>query len=517
MATWRKPGRREGEDARADAGPRSPRPDPPESLVYPRFAWNRLTSLLVAAVIASPVGFAMVMVPELRHAAGLATATEFVVYPALLGASIILYVQVRLTGSTVLAWGTLCLTLYAVQGVVLAGLRAGRPGPFFERPGWILIVDLPIAALMLVALRRSHRADLRIDPLLAGFLAGLTAGCVNLLTSEVTPELPMTSPVVIVAEVLYAGVGIAIGRAVYQLDGLPRWFLFRVGIGSLALVVNRLAICQDDHVVYHSVAIASGLAGTVLMVTAAAAGLRFALHEQRDSLMTLTDQVAAMEADERDSRARLHEITNSISSIAVASSLLHHAEEVTPSKRAKLEQMLEAEAGRLARILTNAGGALEGGAGGGARNSEERAQELIDLDEVIEPLVISHQALRRRVDWEPSGLVAIGDPDAVAEAVNILLDNSARHAPQASTRIEVKHLGDTVEIAVRDDGPGVPEEVRRKLFEWGGRGADSKGQGIGLHLAHKLMSAAGHSLRLEADRAGTSFVIGLPAPEDGVS
>jgi signal transduction histidine kinase len=517
MATWEDPGRREDDAATADRRSERPSPEAPDSLLYPRSVWNRLTSLLVAAIVAIPPLLALLMVPGLRDAAGLATATEFVVYPTLLGAAILLYVQVRLTGSTVLAWGMLCLTLYAVQGVMLAGLRAGRPGPFFERPGWILIVDLPVAALMLTALRRSHRAELRLDPLAAGFLAGLAVSCLNLLTSQATPELPMTSPVVVVAEVLYAAVGVAIGRTVYRLDGLPRWFLFRVGVGSLALVVNRLAICQDDHVVYHSVAVASGLTGAVLMVTAAAAGLRFALHEHRSSLLSLSDQVAAMEADERDSRARLHEITNSISSIAVASSLLHHAEEVSPAKRAKLEQMLEAEAGRLARILTNAGGALEaaaaepGGAGGAS------AQELIDLDEVIEPLVISHQALRRRIDWKPSGHVAVGDPDAVAEAVNILLDNAARHAPQASTRIEVEHLGDTVEIAVRDDGPGVPEEVRRKLFEWGGRGADSKGQGIGLHLAHKLMSADGHSLRLEADRAGTSFVIGLPAPEDRAS
>jgi signal transduction histidine kinase len=400
---------------------------------------------------------------------------------------------------------------------MLAGLRAGNPGPFFERPGWILVVDLPVGVLVLLALRRANRQDLPLDPLGTGLLIGLLVAGVNMLLNEVAPKLTVTSPAVVVVEILFAAVGAAIGHTVYRLDGFPRWFLLRIGLGALALVVNRLAICQDDRLFFHSVAIVSGIAGAVWMLTGAASGLRFAVLEQGNSLLALSDQVAAMEADKRDSRARLHEITNSISSIAVASSLLHHAEQVSPDKREKLEQMLEAEAGRLARILTNAGGALGGAAEDDTPEADTRPQELIDLDEVIEPLVISHQALRRRVEWEPSGLVAIGDPDAVAEAVNILLDNAARHAPDARTRIEVKHLGDRVEIAVSDDGPGVPDEVRQQLFEWGGRGPESKGQGIGLHLAHKLMSSAGNSLRLEADRAGTSFVIGLPAPEKEAS
>jgi signal transduction histidine kinase len=477
-----------------------------------------LANPLVVAGILSPLVFVLLLAPDLRSARGLATATEFVVYPTVFVAAILLYIQVRLAGSMVLAWGTLCLTMFAVQGVMLAGLRAGDPGPFFEKPGWILVVDLPVNLLMLLALRRSSIVDLPVDPLGAGLVLGVLVGGINLVVNTVAPELPMSSPPTVVAEVLYAALGITIGRAVYRLDGPPRWFLLRMGLGSLALVVNRLAICQDNNLTYHCVAIVSGIAGAAFMVTGAAAGLRFVLLEHGSSMLALSDQVATMEADERDSRARLHEITNSISSIAVASSLLHHAEEVSPSKRAKLEQMLEAEAGRLARILTNADGALAAGSAGDPA-SGARAPEPIDLDEVIEPLVISHQALRRRVEWEPSGHVALGDPDAVAEAVNILLDNAARHAPEASTRIEVKQLGDTVEIAVRDDGPGVPQDVRRKLFEWGEHGPQSKGQGIGLHLAHKLMSAAGHSLRLEADRAGTSFVIGLPAPapDEGTS
>jgi signal transduction histidine kinase len=466
----------------------------------------------VVVLILTPLVVALVLADDLRTHDGVATTTQLVVFPTVLGAAILLYVHYRLTGSNLVAWATLCLTMYAVQGVMLAGLRAGAPEPFHHRPGWVLVVDLGVAVVVLVTMRWAERVRPAVDPLSTGLLLGLVVAGVNLSLNSWGPELTMTSPPVVVAEVLLAAVGIAIGHTAYHLDGLPRWFALRLGLATLALVANRVAIWQDDtNATVNVLVVVTGVLGAVFMVSAAGSGLRFAIQEQRRSLTTLADQVAAMEAEERDSRARLHEITNSIASIAVASTLIHQHHDVPASRREKLEEMLEKESGRLARILTSASGVL------GARAPEEAAGPsdptpgVVDLDEVIGPLVTSQHALQRSVEWEPSGYVAIGDSDAVAEVVNILLDNAARHAPDSQTSIEVTHRGDMVEITVRDDGPGVPAEVRRKMFEWGGRGEDSGGQGIGLHLAHRLMTSRGNSLRLDANHAGTSFVIGLPA------
>jgi signal transduction histidine kinase len=481
-----------------------------EALRYPRSVWPLGASALVLGVILTPVLFTLLLAQDLRTVSGAATTTQFVVYPTVLLAAVLLYVQFRVSGSNVIGWGTLCLTLYAVHGVTLAGIRAGDPGPFFEEPGWILLVDVPVGALVLIALMWAPRVHLPVDPLGAGLLVGLLVAGVNLALNSAAPGLPITSPAVVVVEILLVGLGVAIGRAAYRLKEIPRWLGARLGLGALALVINRVAISQESNAVFHSIAIITGVAGASLMLNAAGSGLQFALQEQRNSLTTLVDQVAAMEADERDSRARLHDITNSISSIAVTSALLHHHNDVPKPQRAKLEQMLDSEASRLARVLTNASGALDAGANGEATESRD-SPPLVDLDEVIEPVVLAHQALEQPVEWEPSGCIAIGDSDAVAEVVNILLDNAARHAPDAQTSVEVTDRGDTVEIAVRDDGPGVPADVRRKLFEWGGRGPNSRGQGIGLHLAHRLMTAGGNSLYLEASPTGTSFVIGLPA------
>lgn len=484
---------------------------PLASFRYPRSVWTSKASALVLVVILTPLLGALLLAEDLRTFSGVATTTQLVVFPTVLGAAIIIYVQYRLTGSNVVAWLTLCLTLYAVQGVMLAGLRAGEPDPFFQRPGWVLVVDLPVAVLILVAVRLAPRVRLPIDPLSTGLLLGLVVAAVNLTANTLGPELTMTSPPVVVAEVLLVGVGVAIGHAAYLIDEIPRWCAIRLGLGTLALVANRVASCQEASNVVNSVAVVTGVIGAVLMVAAGGSGLRFAIQEQSRSLTTLAEQVAAMEAEERASRERLHEITNSIASIAVASTLIQEHDDVPPSKRRKLAKMLESESSRLARVLTSTTAPKRPAPDVEATTASDDPPQLVDLDEVIGPLVTSQQALRRRVDWEPSGHLAIGDSDTVAEVVNILLDNSAKHAPESRTRVEVDRRGDTIEIAVRDDGPGVPADVRSRMFEWGGRGATSKGQGIGLHLASRLMTSDGNTLRLESTRGGTSFVVGLPA------
>ena len=60
----------------------------------------------------------------------------------------------------------------------------------------------------------------------------------------------------------------------------------------------------------------------------------------------------------------------------------------------------------------------------GLRGGEDRA---IWLDDVIEPVVVSHQARGRLVSWQPCGEEAYGNPDELAEVCNILLENAARH------------------------------------------------------------------------------------------
>ena len=97
-----------------------------------------------------------------------------------------------------------------------------------------------------------------------------------------------------------------------------------------------------------------------------------------------------------------------------------------------------------------------------------------------------------------------------------LLDNEAKYAPtDDAVSIGAWREGETVCVYVTDDGPGVPVEDWESVFEpfvrIDGRGR-SRGSGIGLFAARRLMDAMGGRVWLEPNGYGGSrFVIELPA------
>lgn len=133
------------------------------------------------------------------------------------------------------------------------------------------------------------------------------------------------------------------------------------------------------------------------------------------------------------------------------------------------------------------------------------------------------------VDDAP-GLVPIADPAAVEQVLWMLLDNAARYAPDGQVRVHVARasreaLGETgradaeaaVEVAVEDEGPGVPPDERERIFERFARGStagDHAGTGLGLDVARGLVTAMGGRIRCErAPGGGARFVFTLVAEE----
>lgn len=108
-----------------------------------------------------------------------------------------------------------------------------------------------------------------------------------------------------------------------------------------------------------------------------------------------------------------------------------------------------------------------------------------------------------------------GDADLLARVVDNLLDNALRHTGSARTvTVTVERRRGDWEIAVADDGPGVPEALRDRLFERFARGEEShaKGTGLGLALAAAIVEAHRGTLRLESGtERGARFLVTLPA------
>ncbi len=110
--------------------------------------------------------------------------------------------------------------------------------------------------------------------------------------------------------------------------------------------------------------------------------------------------------------------------------------------------------------------------------------------------------------------VARGDADAIERVLLNLVGNAVRYGGRGVT-IEVggRTAGGRVHIHVKDDGPGIPDEHRTRVFERFHRVAerDAGGGGLGLPIARELAQAMGGTLSLAEADVGTLFEVDLPA------
>jgi len=202
-----------------------------------------------------------------------------------------------------------------------------------------------------------------------------------------------------------------------------------------------------------------------------------------------------------DLESRLHEVRGSLAAVAAAVHALTGQDALpTGEQRDRIGSMLTHEVERLQRLV--------------AVPSADRAGghiELLDLDEVVGDVVLARRMAGQQVLWEPSGHSVSACRDELVEVLNILLVNASRHAEGTSAHVDVAEDAGVIRVSVTDCGPGVPREFRTRIFERGARRAESPGQGLGLAIAHDLVSGLGGTLALQdADEQGARFVFTLP-------
>ncbi|MBI4944092.1 MAG: HAMP domain-containing histidine kinase, partial [Actinobacteria bacterium] len=108
------------------------------------------------------------------------------------------------------------------------------------------------------------------------------------------------------------------------------------------------------------------------------------------------------------------------------------------------------------------------------------------------------------------------DLDRVLQAVLNLVVNARRHTP-AGTRVAVRVgvVDGALDVAVADDGPGIPEALRARVFEpfaRGGRGST----GLGLAVVRAVTTAHGGTVDLDSGPAGTTVRLRFGAPTGSV-
>ena len=144
------------------------------------------------------------------------------------------------------------------------------------------------------------------------------------------------------------------------------------------------------------------------------------------------------------------------------------------------------------------------------------ADVVVEAATELQPSVQEH---RLELDVEPATIA--GSHDDLERVVINLIENALRHTP-AGTHVSVSTRtlrNGQAQLAVTDDGPGIPEVIRARLFERFVRGAGDRGGsfGLGLSIVAAVAEAHGGTVELVTPPGGgTSFVLrfpsGAPAP-----
>ncbi|AKH97639.1 sensor histidine kinase [Halanaeroarchaeum sulfurireducens] len=151
-------------------------------------------------------------------------------------------------------------------------------------------------------------------------------------------------------------------------------------------------------------------------------------------------------------------------------------------------------------------------------------EEALELDSVDLAQRIETELEAVRDSSEDAHLRVEGDLPRVSVQANEmlssvfrnLLENAVRHNDEDTPEITVscEEGPESVRVRIADNGPGIPDERKEKIFGKGEKGLDSPGTGIGLYLVHTLVDRYDGDVWVEDNEPkGSIFVVELPKSE----
>ncbi len=115
------------------------------------------------------------------------------------------------------------------------------------------------------------------------------------------------------------------------------------------------------------------------------------------------------------------------------------------------------------------------------------------------------------------------DYDKIWEAVYNIVDNAIKYTPEGGfVKLGLELKGKTVSVRIDDNGPGIPDEDKERIFERfyrldDSRARDTGGTGLGLAIAREAVLLHGGEISVgDTPEGGSSFVISLPYAVSGV-
>jgi two-component system sensor histidine kinase/response regulator len=232
------------------------------------------------------------------------------------------------------------------------------------------------------------------------------------------------------------------------------------------------------------------------------------IRRQRDDLLRVQLQ------KERLAAFIVHDLKNPLSSMRLYAEVVGGADGL-PSEAREAAEAIRDQCDRLNRLVLNL---LD------VSKADEGTLTIrptpVDVPALVTELLVEvgRQAEQRRVtlavEIAPQLIFEL-DRDLVHRLLQNLLDNAVRHTPKGGTvRVEGAVEGGALVLRVRDDGVGIPEAMRERIFDPfvqldTGPSSSRSGRGLGLAFCRAAAIAHGGSIAVEPSAVGACFTVRL--------
>ena len=297
------------------------------------------------------------------------------------------------------------------------------------------------------------------------------------------------------------GVGLSLDKLIDIRDdsGAPMaelWLPPRRPGGRVAERILRVAL-PDGRI--RPVAVSGRFVDDGLVLTFRSAGRRERVDAARSDLVATVS----------------HEIRSPLTSVkGFTSTMLRKWDRFSDEQKRTMLETINHDADRVTRLLKELLAVSRIDAG-----RVQMHREMVDVVEIVEGLV---ERVRHRDEGLGRELVVhvhgapprmFVDPDKIEQVFSNLIENALKYAPDSQVRVELAHETDALHAVIADDGPGIPADQTRRIFEKFGRGRDQRrsGTGLGLYITRGLVNAHGGRVWCEdTDGPGATFHVVLP-------
>ncbi|HVW24455.1 MAG TPA: response regulator [Polyangiaceae bacterium] len=233
------------------------------------------------------------------------------------------------------------------------------------------------------------------------------------------------------------------------------------------------------------------------------------LKQQRDALLRVQLQ------KERLMAFVVHDLKNPVGTMDLHAQLLLRDPKLSESSRESATQIRN-EARQLSRLILNLLDLAKGDEGKLFAKRTQVALKVL-VDGLLAELAVTAAARDIHLEAILTAEHVYADPDLLRRLLVNLLDNAMRHTPPETTvSVTATTTSEGVEVAVRDQGPGVPSELRDRIFdpfvqaERSQNDLSRAGRGLGLAFCRLAVEAHGGRIWIEDGSPGAIFKMVLP-------